>query len=403
MKLQPYLEKLDKQEEFMAERVIQWANVNSNTFNVAGLERMSALLTQAFSELECEGNVFSLPPIEHVDASGITKRADLGPVLRFWKRPKAPIQVLLVGHMDTVYELEHPFQTAIRKTNNIINGPGVADMKGGLCVMLEALKAFEQSPYTDQLGWEVLINPDEEIGSIGSASLLEELATRHHVGLLFEPAMDESGTLAGERKGSAKYTVIVRGRAAHAGRDFHQGRNAIAVLAEIISKIDALNQEQEGITFNIGQVRGGEAVNVVPALAICRLDVRIEKLEQESWVSERLGSIIAAANQKEGFKVEIQGKFTRKPKAIAGKTQALYKLVTEVGAQIGQTIHWKSSGGCCDGNNLSEAGLANIDTLGVCGGKIHSENEYLLVDSLVSRAKLTTALLIYLSRGALTE
>ena len=384
----------------MAEKVIQWANVNSNSFNVAGLERMSALLTQAFSELECEGNVFSLPPIERVDAFGMTKRADLGPVLRFWKRPKAPMQVLLVGHMDTVYELEHPFQTATRRTDNIIQGPGVTDMKGGLCVMLEALKAFEQSPYKEKLGWEVLINPDEEIGSIGSASLLAQQARGHHIGLLFEPAMDEKGTMAGARKGSAKFTVIVYGRAAHAGRDFHEGRNAITTLAEIISQIDALNAEGHGVTFNVGQVRGGQAVNVVPSLAICKIDVRIQNLEQEGWVVERLNSIIKQANQKEGFKVEIQGKFTRKPKAIIGKTQALYDLVAEVGKQIDQDIHWKPSGGCCDGNNLSEAGLPNVDTLGVCGGKIHSEDEYLLVDSLVSRAKLTTALLIRLSEGS---
>ena len=403
MKLQPYLERLDKQKELMAERVIQWANVNSNSFNVAGLERMSALLTQTFSELECEGNVFSLPPIEHVDALGMTKRTDLGPMLRFWKRPKAPIQILLVGHMDTVYELEHPFQSAIRKTGNIIHGPGVADMKGGLCIMLEALKTFEQSPFTKQLGWEVLINPDEEIGSIGSASFLVQQAKRHHVGLVFEPAMDEKGTLAGERKGSGKFTVIVRGRAAHAGRDFHEGRNAITALAAIISEIDALNAEEQGVTFNIGQIRGGQAVNVVPALAICKLDVRIQHIDQENWVLDRLNLIVHNANQKEGFKAEIQGKFTRKPKILLGKTQALYDLVAEVGSEIEQSIHWKPSGGCCDGNNLSEAGLPNVDTLGVCGGKIHSEEEYLLVDSLVSRAKITAALLIRLSEGKFTN
>jgi glutamate carboxypeptidase len=403
VQLQSYLNQLDKRKESMAEQVIQWANVNSNSFNVPGLERMSALLTQAFSTLECEGNVFSLPPIECVDALGIAKKVDLGPVLRFWKRPKAPIQILLVGHMDTIYELEHSFQSAVRKTDNVINGPGVADMKGGLCIMLEALKMFEQSPCTQQLGWEVLINPDEEIGSPGSNILLRQQAKLHNVGLLFEPAMDEEGTMAGARKGSGKFIVIVHGRAAHAGRDFHEGRNAIVALAEIISQIEALNGKQDGITFNVGQVRGGEAINVVPALAVCRLDVRIQHLEEEGWVLDRLNAIVATANQKEGFKVEIQGKFSRKPKVLTGKTQALYDLVAEVGTQIGQTIRWKPSGGCCDGNNLSEAGLANVDTLGVCGGKIHSEEEYLLVDSLVSRAKLTTALLMRLSEGKFIE
>src|ERR1700722_1438563 len=320
-------------------------------------------------------------------------------MLRFWKRPTAPIQVLLVGHMDTVFELEHPFQRAIQKTDRIINGPGVSDMKGGFCVMLEALKTFEKSNHNHQLGWEVLINPDEEIGSTSSVPFLAERAKLHKVGLLFEPAMDEQGVLAGERKGSGKFTLIVHGRAAHAGRDFLQGRNSIAELAQIILKIDALNGKQEGVTFNVGSVQGGGSVNVVPALAICRVDVRIMKVADEEWVQNSLESILAMTNQKEGFKAELRGKFNRKPKALVGKTSDLYDFVAEIGQEIGQSITWKPSGGCCDGNNLSEAGLPNVDTLGVCGGKIHSDEEYLLIDSLVSRAKLTATILLRLSEG----
>ncbi len=387
--------------EALADRVMQWSNINSGSFNIPGLERMAAVLTQAYSELGAEGNLFSLPPIEHVDALGLTKRMDLGPMLRFWKRPEAPIQVLLVGHMDTVFEVDHPFQRAIRKSEQVINGPGVADMKGGLCVMLEALKIFEKSSMTSQLGWEVLINPDEEIGSLGSAAFLRERAKAHHVGLLFEPAMDEQGTLAGERKGSGKFTLVVHGRAAHAGRDFHQGRNAITFMAKIISQVDALNGTRNGVTFNIGQVQGGGAVNVVPALSICRLDVRILQEEDVAWVEAQLASIVTIANQDEGYTVELHGKFTRKPKHLTGKTEKLYQLVKEVGEKLGQSIVWKPSGGCCDGNNLSEAGLPNVDTLGVCGGEIHSDQEYILVDSLISRAELSAAVLLRLSEGPL--
>jgi len=399
MKVENYIRDIETQRESMAERVIQWANINSNSFHVPGLERMAAVLTQAFSGLGCAGDVLSLPPIERVDATGLPKSVDLGPMLRFWKRPEAPVQVLLVGHMDTVYELDHPFQTAIRKNDQVIQGPGVSDMKGGLCVMLEALSAFEQSSAVDQLGWEVLINPDEEIGSLGSAPFLAERAKAHHIGLVFEPAMDEIGTLAGERKGSGKFTLIVHGRAAHAGRDFAAGRNAILLLAEIISQINALNGKHTGVTLNIGQIQGGGSVNVVPALAICRVDVRIPAIEDEAWVRERLEHIVAAANKTEGFKVELRGTFSRKPKALLGKTRELYELVAELGKELGQSITWKPSGGCCDGNNLAAAGLPNVDTLGVCGGKIHSEEEYVLVDSLVSRVQLTAALLVRLSEG----
>jgi len=393
------LKSLDANRDRMIETVTQWANINSNSYHVTGLERMSVALTQAFSVLECEGKVLSLPPIEQISADGVTRRVDLGPLLQFWKRKDAPIQILLVGHMDTVYDIDHPFQKAIRQSESILTGPGVTDMKGGLCVMLEALKAFEQSPIAKQLGWEVIINPDEEIGSLGSASFLAERAKAHQLALLFEPAMDEAGTFAGERKGSGNFTVIVHGRAAHAGRDFLQGRNAIVQLAHVISEIQALNGKREGVTLNVGQVQGGSAVNVVPALAICQIDVRFQDLKDEAWVNEHLKSIVFAANQPEGFTVELKGHFNRKPKTITGKTLALYEMVSELAKTLGQDIHWKPSGGCCDGNNLSEAGLPNIDTLGVYGGKIHSEEEYLLVDSLVSRAKLTTAILFHLNQG----
>jgi glutamate carboxypeptidase len=399
MKLNEYLSALETQTEPMVDRIMQWSNINSGSFNVSGLDRMAAALTHAFSVLECEGNVFSLPPIEDVDALGVSQHMDLGPVLRFWKRPEAPVQVLLVGHMDTVYGSEHSFQVATRQDKHIVKGPGVTDMKGGICIMLEALKLFEQSPNASQLGWEVIINSDEEIGSLGSGPLLAERAKAHQVGLLFEPAMDEKGTLASDRKGSGNFVFVVHGHAAHAGRDFDKGRNAIVVLSEIITQVNALNQQREGVTLNIGQAHGGGAVNVVPPLAICRLDVRIKHVEDQLWVLEHLNKIVAVANQKEGFKAELQGSFNRKPKTLVGKTKALYELVAEIGQELGQTITWKPSGGCCDGNNLSDAGLPNIDTLGVCGGNIHSDEEYLLVDSLVPRAKLTAALLLRLSEG----
>lgn len=396
-----YLNAFDSQAERITEQVIQWSNINTGSYNVLGLERMSALLTQAFSVLECNGNVFSLPPIEQVDLFGQVKRVDLGPMLRFWKRPEAPIQILLVGHMDTVYELDHPFQMATRKTENIIHGPGVADMKGGLCILLEALKIFEQTPNANQLGWEVLINPDEEIGSLGSAPFLAERAKFHRLGFVFEPAMDEQGTLAGERKGSGRFSIVVRGRAAHAGRDFQQGRNAITLLAKIVSEIDALNGQLAGVTFNVGKIQGGEAINMVPSLAICQMDVRIVDAKEESWVLDKLAQIIETANQIEGYKIELKGKFNRKPKILTEQARALYHSIAEIGNELKQSIAWKPSGGCSDGNNLAAAGLPNVDTLGVSGGKIHSDQEYCLVDSLVSRTKLVATLLLKLSEGKL--
>lgn len=382
--------------ESMINTLMEWSNVNSGTYNLAGLEVMSNLLSEAFAPLDCERSVIPLPSMERIDVFGAPEKVNLGSMLRFTKRSEAPFKVLLMGHMDTVFDIHHPFQRAIRLSKHKIVGPGVADMKGGLIVMLEALKAFEKNPKCEHLGWEVLINPDEEIGSLGSAQYLMERAKEHQVGLLFEPAMDEKGTLAGERSGSGKFTIVVRGQAAHAGRDFASGVNAIYAMAKIIQKIEALNLKRDKVTLNVGNIAGGGAVNVVPDLAICRLDIRIHTLEDEAWIHDQFSKIISEANQQPKITVEISGLFTRKPKKVDGKTLKLYELVVDLAKGLGQNISWKPSGGCSDGNNFSEVGLPNVDSLGVCGGSIHSDQEYMMIDSLIPRIQLTTAILNHL-------
>lgn len=388
-------------QEEMAKTVLDWANINTGSLNVMGLERLSAQLTHAFHPLDCEGNVYNLPPVETFNSEGMPEKTELGPLLSFWKRKEAPFQVLLVGHMDTVFDVNHPFQKAYREGENIIRGPGVTDMKGGLCVMLEALKAFEKTKYASQLGWEVLINPDEEIGSFASGPFLAERAIKHNVGLLFEPAMDEQGTLAGARKGSGKFTFIVHGRAAHAGRNFQLGRNAIVAIAKMLQDIANLNDQREGVTLNIGKVTGGGALNIVPDFAMAGVDVRFKEISDEQWLQNQFEKIVQKINQQEGFKASVEGVFGRKPKKITEKTQKLYELVVSLGKTLGQDLSWQDSGGCSDGNNLSEVGLPNVDTLGVCGGKIHSADEYMLVNSLEQRAQLTLALLVHLSEKGL--
>lgn len=383
----------------MTNRIMQWSNVNSGSFNVHGLERMSGLINQAFSELNAEQNNVTLHPFEVLNALGEIDTLRLGPLLSYRKRPEAPLQILLVAHMDTVFDLNHPFQTCYRKDTNTLIGPGVADMKGGICIMLEALKAFETLPSAENLGWEVLINPDEEIGSPGSAPFLAESAKRNHLGLIFEPAMDIEGTLAAERKGSAKFTILVKGRAAHAGRDFHLGRNAIVALTHVLKSIDALNGKREGLTINIGYIAGGGAVNIVPALALARLDIRYQVPEDGAWIQEQLEKLIQKAHEQEGFTLTLHGGISRTPKTLTPKTLELYELVARIGKELGQNITWKNSGGCSDGNNLSAAGLPNVDTLGVCGGNIHSGEEFMLIDSLEPRVQLTFNLLKHLSEN----
>lgn len=376
----------------------QWSSINSGSYNLEGLRGMRAALEEAFAPLQGTQEVVALQPITQINAKGEAVEVPMAEALRITKRPEAPIQILLVGHMDTVYGIDHPFQKPSKLSEKLLNGPGVADLKGGLAVMLYALMALERSPWAKNLGWQVLLNPDEEIGSIASDPLLKHAAKGKTLGMVYEPALAD-GTLAGARKGSGNFTLVVRGRAAHAGRNPEDGRNAIAALAEITSAIFALNGTREGVTINPGKIEGGGALNVVPDLAILRFNIRTRVVEDEVWVLEQVNKFVDKLWHKDGYSAELHGHFTRKPKPMAPAVKAVFDLVQACGAELGLTLGIKPSGGCCDGNNLWHYGLSNVDTLGVRGANIHSADEVCYLDSFAERAQLSALILMKLAKG----
>ncbi len=393
---QPHLDWIAGQHAAMLEMTLAWSRINSGSYHLDGLAKMADVLQKAFAPLEGELEHIQLSPMPSVNAKGDAITTPLGDALRIRKHPDAPLKVLLTGHMDTVFAKEHPFQTPITVDDNTVNGPGVADMKGGIVVFLHALKALERSPWAGEIGWEVLLNSDEEIGSIGSAPLLAESAKRNHIGLTYEPCLPD-GTLAGARKGSGNFTAVMRGRAAHAGRNPEQGRNAIVALSEYILAINALGGQRYGLTVNPGQIEGGGATNVVPNLAICRFNVRLKEPEDMDWMQAQLDALTQEYNEREGFALELHGGFTRPPKPMTEKIEHLFGLLKVCGKDLGISIAHQDTGGCCDGNNLAAHGLPNVDTLGVCGGAIHSADEFLKVDSLTERAQLSALLLLRLA------
>jgi glutamate carboxypeptidase len=398
---QPHLDWVSTQYSPMIETVQAWSRINSGSLHVAGVRRMREALQDAFAELGGEAEVLPVPPLQTVNPQGELVETPLAEALRIRKRPDAPVKIFLGGHMDTVFPQDSHFQEPRWLDDNTLNGPGVADLKGGLVVMLTALKALERSPFAEKVGWEVLLNPDEEIGSQSSAPLLIESAKRNHVGLIFEPALAD-GTLAGARKGSGNFTYVVTGKAAHAGREFEKGRNAIALLAELIGKLYALNGQREGVTLNPGKIEGGGPVNIVADKAILRFNVRMPQPEDQQWLAEQFEKIEATFADRDGFTLTRHGAFTRPPKPLSDANEKLFELLKECGAQLGHSIAWQATGGCCDGNNMAAAGLPNIDTLGVRGGRIHSDEEFLLADSMVERAQLSALLLMRLANEGFT-
>jgi len=387
---------IDSQHERMVQRVMAWSAINSGSLNVEGVRAMREAIAKDLAPLGGVAEVLPVAPLQTVDAKGRVENIPLAEVLRIRKRPEAPLRVVLSGHLDTVFPKDSHFQDPRWLDEKTINGPGVTDLKGGLVCMLVALEALEQSPLAEKIGWEVLLNPDEEIGSQGSHPYLVEAAKHNHVGLIYEPPM-EDGYMASTRKGSGNFVFVVKGRATHAGRDFANGRNAIALLAEIITDLYSLNGQREEVTLNPGKIEGGGPVNIVPDIAVLRFNVRLPKPEDQQWLQGHFDHIVAEYSKRDGFSVGLHGAFTRPPKVLSEQNHRLLELVRECGQALGQSIQWKPSGGCCDGNNMAAAGLPNVDSLGVRGGRIHSDEEFILVESLTERAKLSASVLLRLA------
>jgi glutamate carboxypeptidase len=394
---QTVLDHVAARETAIVGRAVDWANVNSGSRNAAGLARMLDLLESAAAPLAAE--VVRLPTAgsSSVGDDGRVRTEAHADALKISLRPNASVQVILTGHYDTVFPADSAFQTVATRADGALNGPGIADMKGGISVMLAALEAFETHPDKTRVGWTVLLSPDEEIGSPASAPLLAELGARGHVGMTYEPALAD-GTLAGARKGSGNYHLIVSGKAAHAGRAFDEGANAVAGAAILAARLHALNGQREGVTVNVAKIAGGGPLNVVADNAVVRFNVRVPDKDAANWIEAAVRGI-AAEPPLPGLTLDLHGGMTRAPKPMDASQSALFEAVRETGALLGQTIAWKPSGGVCEGNNLHAAGLPNIDTLGVLGGDIHSDQEFAWPASFVDRAQLSALILCKMASG----
>jgi glutamate carboxypeptidase len=302
--------------------------------------------------------------------------------------------------MDTVFPADHSFQRQTWLDKETLNGPGVADMKGGIAVMLHALMAFETSGHAAGLGYDVLINSDEETGSLGSAALIAELAAGKLAALTYEPAALPDGTLAHERGGTGNYAITFTGKSAHAGRNPEEGRNAIVAAADMIVRLKAL--ETAEITINPAKLDGGSANNVVPDHAVLRFNIRPKTIEAGAAFEQALATLIQDIAARHEVAAHRHGGLTRPPKPVDPQAQRLFDLVRQCGAELGQEIRWQRSGGVCDGNNIAACGVPVVDTMGVRGGAIHSPDEYLIVPSLAERAALSARVIERIAQGALS-
>jgi len=373
----------------------RWANINSGSGHAAGLARMSAVLHGEFARAFPDATLREIP----ADAPGFNPPGVTALSIR--QRPTAPIQVLLCGHYDTVFEADDSFQSCRWLDSMTLNGPGTADMKGGLVTLLAALQAFELTPGAEQLGWEVLLTPDEETGSHGTVQLFRGAAAHHHFGFVFEPARP-SGAIIHSRKGTGVFTATCHGRAAHAAKIPNDGRNAILALAEFLLAAAQIPADMPGVLVNVGNIRGGtSATNIVPHFAQAEIDVRITQMTEREALLNRLQALANDINLRDGLRIELTGGFNRPPKECLPAEEAAFGEWQRAAQDVGVgPLSWIHGGGGSDGNFLTEGGLPNLDGLGPIGDQLHSDREFCRVETIAPRAQIVA---LFLHRVAIGE
>lgn len=306
------------------------------------------------------------------------------------RRPRRQATQLLLGHCDTVWPLGTLQEMPLQLGEGVMRGPGVYDMKAGLVQILYALQALHTLRLEPAVTPLVFINSDEEIGSHESTPHIRRLAKLVERVFVCEPSLGLDGKLKTARKGVGRFTVVVKGKAAHAGLNPEGGASAILELSYVIQKLFALNDPNKGITVNVGVIDGGLRPNVVAPESRAMVDVRVATREDAQWIEE---SILALQPVSPGIALEISGGIGRPPMESTSRNQALWETAKDLGREINLDLAAGAAGGASDGNTTSLY-TATLDGLGAVGDGAHARHEFIYFDRMVERGALLTLLLM---------
>jgi glutamate carboxypeptidase len=304
-------------------------------------------------------------------------------------------QILVLGHLDTVYDLGTLSRMPFRLSRGRAWGPGAFDMKGGLVLALYAVDALAAAGQLPEKRIVFLWTSDEEIGSGSSRALIEREARRSDAVLVLEPAAGLDGRVKTSRKGVGEIELIATGRAAHAGLNPENGINAIEEIALQIGRISRWNRPRWGITVNAGVIEGGTRTNVIPHHARVLLDVRAARPEDMLTLERKFRALLPSI---EGAKLEIRGGFNRPPMERKNSS-ALYAKARALAMELGVTLGEASVGGGSDGNFTAALGVPTLDGLGAIGEGAHSSGENVVIGKLPERAAILAGLLSYAGLG----
>ncbi len=300
-----------------------------------------------------------------------------------------PLQ-LLIGHCDTVWPIGTLAKMPMSLKNKIIKGPGVYDMKAGLTQIFFALQAIKELSLDVTVTPVVLINSDEEIGSRESTNMIKRLAMISSRAYVLEPPLGLDGKLKTARKGIGRFTIIVKGKAAHAGLDPTKGINAIVELSHQVQKLYAMNNIEKGITVNVGMIEGGISPNVVAPESKAIVDVRVLNENDGQYITKK---IKALKPNLQDVELHIKGGIGRPPMQKTTRNQELWKVTKQKGELLGLELDEATAGGGSDANTTSEF-TATLDGLGTPGDGAHAVHEYIFRDKLIERTALLTLLLL---------
>ena len=389
------IEWVDQHQEDILAELKRHVEINTGTDNLRGLDQYREVLAQDLIKLGFTTKEHSSDAIDVLSCDGDTiKIADH---LVATRKGSKNNRVLMNGHMDTVFSKDDEFQTLVIESDGVLKGPGVADMKGGIVIMINALRALHEQGLLNDTNLTVLFNNDEEIGSLGSKTLIETLAKQHGIGLVFEGTYNNLASRA--QKGLGQARLRVTGRESHAGGAHEEGVSATLEMAHKVIEVEKLTDYSRNVTVNTGVLSGGEKRNTVPGCADAYIDMRFptredgEKLKQS--ISDIAANVAVKSDKYPGLpKIESWAVLHRPVKAENAKVDEIISQAMAISALIGEPITGtRYSGGGTDGSIAQGVGLPTMDSLGMDGKGAHSSREESTVQSLIARTKLAAVML----------
>jgi glutamate carboxypeptidase len=354
----------------------QAVEIESPSQNPAAIHRMAAFFAREFRKRGAKVHTLTHP------------KAGSAVVAEFWPGASNAKPILMLGHLDTVWDIgtlrEMPYTVRAGRAY----GPGIYDMKAGIVCGLWAVQALAASKLTPPGPVRFFLNADEEVSSLAFRDELMAEARRARAVLVLEPAAAK-GALKTARKGVGEFQVTVRGRSAHAGINPSAGVNAISELARQILRIEKLARPRRGLTVNVDVVNGGTRVNVIAELAVARVDVRVPTARDREKIEAQMHALSSIHPD---AKLEVTGGVNRPPMERK-MASALFRKARDLGRQMGLELKDASTGGGSDGNFTAALGIPTLDGLGGTGDGAHARHEHVIIGELPQRAALLAALM----------